>query len=315
MKKRITLIVMLLSFSLCLLAQSEQKGPFTVTVLSDGVYNIEDSNDSNPSGHHMDENGKEVDVNNCSDMYLVVGMNKAMLIDLSNKINWDDSATESLRSIVYNRVGDKQLYITITHRHSDHMGMLPAFLDDVNAKFWLCGEEFESLKSKFPAERTTYFAQNASFDLGGGFLLNTFEVAGHTEHGTLFFLKDKNIVFTGDALGSGSGVYLRTYEGFFSYAKSIDNLIKYIEEPTNGIDKFKLAIYGGHAWQRTERQLEELTGQYIYDMNTLIKKMCEGTAKVQLMTTRANSFLDSFYTYGTATIAWNKEAGEKLLRH
>jgi hypothetical protein len=62
------------------------RGPYTVYVLSDGVYRIEDANETNPAGLVLDENGKIVHMNNSSDMYLVTGSRKALLIDLSDKL-------------------------------------------------------------------------------------------------------------------------------------------------------------------------------------------------------------------------------------
>jgi len=159
----------------------------------------------------------------------------------------------------------------------------------------------------FPEGRTTYFTQNESLDLGGGVVINTVEVPGHTEHGTLFFVKDKNIVFSGDALGSGSGVWLFNYDAFLSYIKGIDILISYLEDPANKINTEKLVIYGGHSWQ--VGNLGTLTGQYIYDMRTLIDKIGEGTAESEPMTSQMR-FLDTNFKYGTATITWNKEAAE-----
>ena len=97
--ERIAILLLFLSLSLCVLAQSIQTGPYTVHVLTDGVYRIEDANERNPAGINTDENGTTVSMNNCSDMYLIVGKSKALLIDLSNNIDWDDTATESLRSI------------------------------------------------------------------------------------------------------------------------------------------------------------------------------------------------------------------------
>ena len=289
------------------LAQEIQKGPYTVFTISEGIYHIEDANDSNPAGVHLDENNQYTGINNCSDMYLVVGAKTALLIDLSNKIEWDDSATESLRSIVYERAGDAKLYITVTHRHGDHLGMLPAFKDDKKVNFWVPKAEFEGMDI-FPKERTAYFGENSSFDLGGGFVVNTMEVPGHTAHSTLFFLQDKNLVFSGDAIGSGSGVWLFNEESFYTYKEAVDNLVEYIENPENNIDIDKLQIYGGHYWQCKE--IGELTSQYIYDMQVLIKKMGEGRAETE-PNTAAFQFLDTNFKYRTATITWNKEAAEK----
>ena len=75
-------------------------GPYTVSVIEKNVYHIQDYNSSYPAGMVMGEDGNFVGFNNCSDMYLIVGKKKALLIDLSNNINWADNASESLRQLV-----------------------------------------------------------------------------------------------------------------------------------------------------------------------------------------------------------------------
>lgn len=304
MIKNNSFLFFLLFFSLSLSAQPLQKGPYTVKILTEHVYNIEDSNDSNPAGIVTGDDGQIVHMNNCSDMYLIRGDKKTLLIDLSNDVKWDDTARESLRSIVYDLAGNNELFITITHNHGDHLGMLPAFKDDPKVKFWIPEAEFKGMDI-FPENRTTCFPQNASFDLGGGMLINTMEIPGHTDHSTIFFLKSKNMVFTGDAIGSGSGVWLFNKESFYTYIKSIDALIKHIKDPTRNIDRDKLIIYGGHGWQRGK--LEKLTVQYIYDMELLIERMGLGIAESEKMSAMI-PFLDTNFKFGTATITWNKEA-------
>lgn len=305
--KKLNLLFLILLTGIGVFAQNVQKGPYTVYTLNDNVYHIEDANDGNPAGNVIGDDGQAVSMNNCSDMYLIVGADKAMLIDLSNDVKWDSTAKESLRALVYERVGDKDFHITITHRHGDHLGMLPAFAEDKKVTFWIPEAEFAGMDI-FPEERTRNFKENASFELGGGYVLNTVEVPGHTDHSTLFFLEGENMVFTGDAIGSGSGVWLFNEESFLRYVKGIDGLIKYIEDPANEIDIDKLVIYGGHAWQKGD--LDKLTSQYIYDMRTLIDKIGEETAEVEDMSTFI-SFLDANFKYGMATITWNKEAAAK----
>ena len=305
-------IILLLALSLSWYgsghAQTTQKGPYTVYDISHNVYRIEDSNDGNPPGITMGDNGQVAHMNNCSDMYLIVGGEKGLLIDLSNKLEPIDDARASLRSLVQERLGGKKLIITVTHRHGDHLGMLPAFVNDPAVTFLIPGNEFSST-DLFPEARTGYFDENESIDLGGGMVINTFEVPGHTAHSTVYFLNGKNIVFTGDAIGSGSGVWLFNEESFITYADAIDNLIAYIENRDNQVDKDNLRIYGGHYWQG--KQVGNLSGQYIYDMRTLIDKMRAGNAETEAMSAPM-SFLDTNFKYGTATITWNKEAAEKL---
>jgi glyoxylase-like metal-dependent hydrolase (beta-lactamase superfamily II) len=303
------LLLLSLAVCGCTAPPPVQQGPYTTHVLADGVFRIEDANDSNPAGVHLDEDGSMVGMNNCSDMYLVVGSETALLIDLSNAIEWDSTATQSLRAIVYDRAGDREFIITVTHRHGDHLGMLPAFADDPRASFWIPQAEFLDTEI-FPEARTSRFAEGASLDLGGGFVVNTMEMPGHTAHSTLFFLKDKNLVFTGDAIGSGSGVWLFDYESFLSYKESIDELIAYVQDSANHIDPANLVIHGGHSWQRGT--VDKLTVQYIYDMQTLIERIGQGTAETEEMSTFI-PFLDTNFKYGTATITWNKEAGARYV--
>jgi len=307
MERKVCCLLILLTVSWPFRAQTVEKGPYTVYTIGEGVYRIEDANSSFPAGLKTDKDGKVMSMNNCSDIYLVTGQEKALLIDLSNFIKWDDTAIESLRSLISERIGNKELYITVTHKHGDHLGMLPAFRDDKKVKFWIPEAEFRGMDI-FPKERTTFFPENASMDLGGGYLITTIEVPGHTEHGTLFFIKDRDMVFTGDALGSGSGVWLFNYESFITYTKSIDDLIRYIENSENHVNPEKLVLYGGHYWQRGSR--EKIGSEYIYNMKTLIEKIRKGTSE-EIPVSNQFKYLDTNFRYGTATITWNKADAAK----
>jgi glyoxylase-like metal-dependent hydrolase (beta-lactamase superfamily II) len=247
-------------------------------------------------------------MNNCSDMYLVIGGEKGLLIDLSNDVKWDATAKESLRSLVYETLGDKELIITVTHRHGDHLGMLPAFAEDPEARFAVPSNEFGDMDI-FPTGRTGFFYENESLDLGGGTLVKTMEVPGHTAHSTIFFLEGRDLVFTGDAIGSGSGVWLFNEESFYIYRESINRLIAYIEDGSNQVNTDKLRIFGGHFWQGQDK--DGLNARYIYDMQTLIGEMQKGAVQPEDMSSFI-SFLDANFTYGSATITWNKEAAAKF---
>ena len=92
--------------------QDVELGPYTVSVIGKNVWHIQDFNSANPAGETFDADGKLTHFNNCSDIYLLVGKEKALLIDLSNEINWADDAAESLRAIVWERAGGKPLTVT-----------------------------------------------------------------------------------------------------------------------------------------------------------------------------------------------------------
>jgi len=178
--------------------------------------------------------------------------------------------------------------------------MLPAFKDDKRVKFWVQQAEFAN--DIFPSDRTINIATQPSLDLGGGYVINSFELPGHTDHSTVFFLKGKDLLFTGDGIGSGHGVWIFSYQGFLQYKASINKLINYIENKANEVDSKKLLVYPGHYWQKREK--ENLPMQYILDMRTLIEKIGREKASEEIV--NFNQYLDRNFSYGTAMITWNK---------
>jgi glyoxylase-like metal-dependent hydrolase (beta-lactamase superfamily II) len=288
-------------------AQTREIGPYTVYPIIPGVMRIEDSNRSNPAGLQFDAQGNRTGFNNCSDMYLIVGSERALLIDLSNAIKWDTTAVPSLQALVAEEIGAKKLHIAITHFHGDHTGMLPAFKDDPNVTFWIQTDEFKG-REIFPAERTTPIAGKPALDLGGGFVVDALEIPGHTDHSTAYFLRGKNLLFSGDGLGSGNGVWIFSAAGFAQYRRSIDRLIATIRSPANGIDESKLLVFGAHYWQKREK--EKLTMQYILDMQKLIGEIKAGTAREEKVT--FGPYLNTNFISGEATITWNKADAERF---
>jgi glyoxylase-like metal-dependent hydrolase (beta-lactamase superfamily II) len=306
MKFPATALVLLIATAA--LAQTREKGPYTVHPIIPGVMRIEDSNRSNPAGLQVDAQGNRKGFNNCSDMYLIVGRDQALLIDLSNFVTWDPTAVSSLQAVVAEEIGPRKLFVAVTHFHGDHTGMLPAFKDDKNVTFWIQTDEFKG-REIFPPERTTPIAASPTLDLGGGFVVNALEIPGHTDHSTAYFLKGKNLLFTGDGLGSGNGVWLFSAAGFAHYRQSIDRLIAYIRTPANGVDEGQLLVFGGHYWQKREK--EKLTMQYILDMQKLIGAIKAGTAREEKVNF-GRPYLDTNFILGDATITWNKADAERF---
>lgn len=307
MRSLLVLLLALLPAAIAV-AQSREVGPYTLHPIIAGVIRIEDANRSNPAGIELDAQGSIKRFNNCSDMYLVVGRDQALLIDLSNPITWDATATESLQSIVGEEIGDRRLYIAVTHHHGDHTGMLPAFKDNPKVTFWIQTPEFAG-REIFPPERTIPIAIQPALDLGGGWIVDALEIPGHTNHSTAYFLRGKNLVFTGDGIGSGHGVWIFSAEGFAQYRQSIDRLIAYIRNPDHGVDESKLLIFGGHYWQKREK--EKLTMRYILDMQKLIGEIKAGTAKEERVNF-GRPYLDRNFISGDATITWNKADAERF---
>ena len=305
-----SLLVLLLALLSAILAaaQSREVGPYTLHPIIPGVIRIEDANRSNPAGIQLDAQGNTKGFNNCSDMYLVVGRDQALLIDLSNAIKWDSTAIESLQKLVSEEIGDRRLYIAVTHHHGDHTGMLPAFKDNPNVTFWIQTNEFTG-REIFPAERTTPISDQPSLNLGGGWMVDALEIPGHTNHSTAYFLRGKHLLFSGDGIGSGHGVWIFSAEGFAQYRRSIDRLIAYIRNPDHEIDESKLLIFGGHYWQKREK--EKLTMRYILDMQKLIGEIKAGAAKEERVNF-GRPYLDRNFISGEAIITWNKADAERF---
>jgi glyoxylase-like metal-dependent hydrolase (beta-lactamase superfamily II) len=300
-------LVLALLLAPAVFAQTREVGPYTVHPVIPGVLRIEDANQRNPSGIHRDAEGKTIGFNNCSDMYLIVGRDQALLIDLSNDIKWDDTAVVSLQAVVAQEIGPRKLHIAITHFHGDHTGMLPAFRDNPAVTFWIQTDEFKG-REIFPADRTVPIGGDSSLDLGGGVIVDAVEIPGHTDHSTAYFLRGRNLLFSGDGLGSGNGVWIFSADGFAKYRATIDRLIATIRNPAHGIDENQLIVLGAHYWQKRDK--EKLTMQYILDMQTLIGAIKAGTAREEKVT--FGPYLNTNFIAGEATITWNKADAEKF---
>ena len=291
-------------------------GPYTVSVIEKNVYHIQDYNSSNPAGENRDADGNIVGFNNCSDIYLIVGENEALVIDLSNPINWADNADESLRAIIAERAGDKPVTVTFTHSHGDHTGMLPAMLDTPGVRFAMPQADFARFAERIPEERREFFREGKVFDLGG-LVVETIEVPGHTPGSTVFYLDGHNLLFTGDAVGSGHGVWIFNEDGFTSYVSAVPHLIAWLEDPEHGVNLDALQIYGGHYWQKDWLDLpkgRELDMTYLRDMQQLVTEIETGTAATE-PSGLSQRGLDTYFRNGSAIVTWSAAGAEAYRNH
>ena len=307
----ITALMALFCLTSCKTPEDVETGPFTISVIEKNVYHIQDYNSSYPAGEVIDTEGKTTHFNNCSDIYLIVGGTKALLIDLSNRIRWAENAEESLRQLVAERIEGKELTITFTHNHGDHIGMLKAYIDDPSVHFALPEADFSRLAQRFPEAQSEFFNEGRIFDLGG-MKVEAIAVPGHTDGSMVFYLHGKDLLFTGDAIGSGHGVWIFNADGFHKYASAIPHLISWINNPENGVNVNKLRIYGGHYWQRDwlpELEGKELGMSYINEMQELINQIKAGTASKK-PSGLGRADLDTYFRNGSAIITWNAAQAE-----
>ncbi len=313
---RILAAAALAALSACSSPKDVEVGPYTVSVIDKNVYHIQDYNSTNPAGENRDADGKVVSFNNCSDIYLIVGEKEALVIDLSNPINWADNADESLRTIISERAGDKPVTVTFTHSHGDHTGMLPAMLETPGVRFALPQADFQRIAARIPEDRREFIDEGKVFDLGG-MVVETIAVPGHTPGSVVFFLKDHDLLFTGDAVGSGHGVWIFNEDGFTSYVSAIPHLIAWLEDPENDVNLDALQIYGGHYWQKDWLELpkgRELDMDYLRDMQQLVTEMENGTAATE-PSGLAQRGLDTYFRNGSAIVTWSAAGAEAYRSH
>ena len=313
-----------LALTACGPAKDVEVGPYTVSVIGENVYHIQDYNSSNPAGEEFDADGNLTHFNNCSDIYLLVGEENALMIDLSNPIDWAENAEESLRSLVAERIGGKPLTIAFTHEHGDHTGMLPAFVNDSEVHFLLPDGDFAWFKERYPEADAHFLSEcillidnpdgevfdSVTLDLGG-MKVEAFPIPGHTNGSTVYLLKDQNLLFTGDAVGSGHGVWIFNENGFNQYVSSVPYLITYLKE--HEVDSDALKIYGGHYWQKDWLNLpegEELGMEYLLDMKELLDEMEAGTATSE-PSNLGRPGLETYFRHGQAIVTWSAEQLEK----
>ena len=311
-----------LALTACGPAKDVEVGPYTVSVIGENVYHIQDYNTANPAGEEFDADGNLTHFNNCSDIYLLVGETEALMIDLSNPIDWAENADASLRSLVAERIENKPLTIAFTHEHGDHTGMLPAFVNDPEVRFVLPDGDFAWFKERYPeanahflGEGTIFTVDGALSDSGifdlGGMEVEAVSVPGHTNGSMAYLLKSQNLLFTGDAIGSGHGVWIFNEQGFNQYVSAVPYLIQYLKE--RSVDSDALKIYGGHYWQKDWLDLpegEELGMEYLLDMKELLDEMEAGTAVTE-PSNLGRPGLETYFRHGQAIVTWSAEQLEK----
>ena len=311
-----------LALTACGPAKDVEVGPYTVSVIGENVYHIQDYNTANPAGEEFDADGNLTHFNNCSDIYLLVGEKEALMIDLSNPIDWAENADASLRSLVAERIENKPLTIAFTHEHGDHTGMLPAFVNDPEVRFVLPDGDFAWFKERYPeanahflGEGTIFTVDGALNDSGifdlGGMEVEAVSVPGHTNGSMAYLLKSQNLLFTGDAIGSGHGVWIFNEQGFNQYVSAVPYLIQYLKE--RSVDSDALKIYGGHYWQKDWLDLpegEELGMEYLLDMKELLDEMDAETAVTE-PSNLGRPGLETYFRHGQAIVTWSAEQLEK----
>ncbi len=177
--------------------------------------------------------------------YLVEGDTCAAVIDTG--ITVGASITPMLRTLT-----QKPLILIVTHAHEDHFYHMDEF-DTV----YMSHEEFklgeailrEMMAGKNLAlEKTIHIETGSVIDLGGC-TLEICQVPGHTPGSVTIYDARDEIVFTGDAIGSGCGVWMQLpgSSSLTDYEESLLTFLRWLLDRGGKMD-----FWGGHCDQSWE---------------------------------------------------------------
>lgn len=129
---------------------------------------------------------------NFDSMYLIVGTQKAILLDTG-------MGTGDLKGFV-SELTDKPIEVVISHAHPDHILQANQF-----DKVYMSDKEKEIVKILNINVDVSGFIdikEGDRFDLGGR-IIEVIELPGHTPGSIVLLDRENRLLFTGDAIGSG----------------------------------------------------------------------------------------------------------------
>ena len=182
-------------------------GEYTIEKLQEGLYAIDDDGDSS--------------------FYVVEGRQRAAVIDTGMGETSIVPVVKSLTKL--------PCVLLLTHGHGDHIRYAPDF-----PKRYMCSRDIPLVgyfAKRMGLPETMGELAFQSIEPGdmielGGAAIEAVAMAGHTPGSLGFYCEDKRVLFTGDAIGSGSGVFMQlpgcldigsykeSLEGFVSWALS-----------------------------------------------------------------------------------------------
>lgn len=202
--------------------------------------------------------------------YLLIGEDKALLIDAGYTITPQNSLKEEVRKIT-----NKECYVILTHAHSDHTGHLDEF-----DKYYIAEEEF-SYRKDLDKTKAIIINDKEYIDLGN-YKVQVLKIPGHTP-GSIAIIDNKNkLLFTGDEFGSGCGMWLQLNSclPLSVFKKSAEKLLNYLKNNYDfAIDSWE--VWGGHYGQETTGRLGynplniEMIKNYIVLADKLLKNEIE----------------------------------------
>ncbi len=256
------------------LFSQNRKDQYEVNMVVPGVYHIEDAT--------------------ASSFYLVEGKDKALLIDTGMGEGDIKALVEGITSL--------PVTLAVTHAHGDHMKHAASFMPFyISHKEGTAYDRFVEMMMpdfKIPLSDTLDMENGFVFDLGGGYEIEVIDLGGHTPGSVVFFDRKRRIFFTGDALGSGEGVWMQVPLSL-PVSQYKENLKAFLERITR--EDARGAIFlGGHRSQQgsaKEERFNPLSATLVEDMITLCDQLLEGSCPLTPYPSGGN-FTDEYVVKG-----------------
>lgn len=226
---------------------------FRITRIAEGAYSILDAGDSS--------------------FYVAEGSDRAAVIDTG--ISPGKHIIPVIRELT-----DKDLVLVLTHAHIDHMHHMDEF-DTV----YMCHEELKIEANiltgmmggkELDLKHTVDIRTDSKINLGET-VLEICEVPGHTPGSVVVLDKKRNLLFTGDAIGSGYGVWMQVpgATSLETYYHSLTHLIRWLVDRGG-----RMQFWGGHSYQQFQSTLipgyNPLNLGLLCDLTDLVDKIVKG---------------------------------------
>jgi hydroxyacylglutathione hydrolase len=196
------------------------------------------------------------------DMYLVEGATRALLFDTGMGKGDLPGYVRTLSTLPVD--------VAITHGHRDHFGQLDQFPD---ATVYITAEDVSRLPAEWVTPRVKILKGGDVIDIGNGRKYEVVAIPGHSPGSVVFVDMANTIGVTGDAVSSGSMVYM-----FGSACTALDEYrdgLAKAEQRFKALDGLTLLV-GHHYQERTP--LKGAAGKQLFtDMRTAADRVLAGT--------------------------------------
>jgi glyoxylase-like metal-dependent hydrolase (beta-lactamase superfamily II) len=198
--------------------------------------------------------------------YLFEGRNRALVIDVGMGKGDLPAYLHTLTKL--------PIDVAITHGHGDHFGQVDEFKDST---VYISEKDVTRLPHDFITPKFHYINDGDVIDLGGR-KFEAINVPGHTLGSTIYLDRADGIAVTGDAISSGSMVYMfgGNCTALDQYAESLKHLQTKVKDVPN------LALLVGHAYQERTPLTGDAGHQLIDNMLAVSEKVLAGETEGKL---------------------------------